>query len=152
MNMRIFRSMDISASALTAQRFRMDIIGENMANATNSRTENGQPYRRKAVVFQERPASGMPFSKFLQHSRFRLGNLTPGGVRVTRVIEDPSDFKLKYDPTHPDANEEGYVEMPNVDLEKEMVDMLVATRSYEANITALNNFKATAMKAIEIGR
>jgi flagellar basal-body rod protein FlgC len=144
--------MDISASALTAQRFRMDIIGENINNATNTRTENGQPYRRKTVVFQERPSAGLPFSRHLQNSRFRLGNLTPGGVRVTRVIEDPSDFKLKYEPGHPDADEEGYVRLPNVDMEKEMVDFLVATRSYEANITALNNFKSVAMRALEIGK
>ena len=154
--MTIFRSMDISASALTAQRLRMDIIGENMANATNTRAANGEPYRRKVVVFQERQPSrsfaGQTFAGHLQSSKFRLGTLTPGGVRVARVAEDTSDFKLRFDPEHPDANEEGYVQLPNVDMEKEMVDFLVASRSFEANITAINNFKAIAMKALEIGR
>ena len=146
--MNIFRSMDISASALTAQRFRMDVIGENIANATTTRTSRGEPYRRKYAVFEERSDPYL-FSDWLRLYQERIGG---GGVRVTKVREDPGPFKLVYDPGHPDANESGYVEYPNVDLEKEMVDFIAATRSYEANVTAINNYRNIAMKALELSR
>lgn len=147
--MNIFRSMDIAGSALTAQRFRMDVIGENIANATTTATdENGDPYRRKYVLFQTRHQPYL-FSDYLQTSMERVGG---AGVRVVAVKEDEAPFKMVYDPEHPDANEEGYLQYPNVDMEKEMVDMIAATRSYEANITVMNNFKNIAMKAMEIGR
>ncbi len=146
--MNIFRSMEISASALTAQRYRMDVIGENIANATTTRTEDGTPYRRKVVVFEEKNQPYM-FSDWLKVSQDRVGG---AGVRAVDMGEDQSPLKLVYDPEHPDANDEGYVEYPNVDAEKEMVDMISASRSYEANITVLNNFKNIAMKALEIGR
>lgn len=146
--MNIFRSMDISASALTAQRYRMDVIGENIANATTTRTADGTPYRRKYVVFQEKNEPYL-FSHWLGASQERVGG---AGVRVVNQGEDQSPFKLVYDPSHPDANADGYVEYPNVDMEKEMVDMISATRSYEANITVLNNYRNIAMKALEIGR
>jgi flagellar basal-body rod protein FlgC len=140
--------MEISASALTAQRYRMDVIGENVANATTTRTANGDPYRRKFTVFEEK---SMPysFSEWLSNAQ---GNISGGGVRVVDMGEDQSPFKLVYEPEHPDANEDGYVEYPNVDIEKEMVDFISASRSYEANITVLNNYKSIAMKAMEIGR
>lgn len=146
--MNIFRSMDISASALTAQRYRMDVIGENVANATTTRTAEGTPYRRKYVIFEERNQPYL-FSDWLQASQERIGG---AGVRVIDMGEDQSPFKLVYDPSHPDANGEGYVEYPNVDLEKEMVDFIAATRSYEANITVINNYKNIAMKALELSR
>ena len=146
--MNIFRSMEISASALTAQRYRMDVIGENVANATTTRTADGTPYRRKFTVFEEKQQPYL-FSDWLRVSQERVGG---GGVRVVDMGEDKSPFKLVYEPEHPDANEDGYVEYPNVDIEKEMVDMISASRSYEANIMVLNNFKNIAMKAMEIGR
>ena len=143
--MGFFRSMDISASALTANRYWMDIIGENVANAQSTRTEGGGTYRRKTVVMGERP-----FAAALNgaQSRSAIG----GGVRVVETGEDNSPFKIVYDPQHPDADAEGYVRLPNVDMEREMVDMLAATRSYEANITVINNFKAMANRALQIGK
>ena len=145
--MGFFRSMDISASALTANRYWMDIIGENVANANNTRTATGGTYRRKYVIMQERP-----FGVTLGEARRRFDRSIGGGVRVVETGEDSSPFKLVHDPEHPDADEEGYVRLPNVDMEREMVDMLVATRSYEANVTVINNFKAMANKALSIGR
>lgn len=137
-------SMNISASALTAQRYRMDIIAENIANINTTRTAEGGAYRRKYVVF-EAVGEGKSFTSILNDAA------GAAGVRISMVGEDPSDFKLEYDPSHPDANEEGYVQHPNVDLTKEMIDMISAYRSYEANITAFNAFKDMAVKTLEIG-
>ncbi|TYP59935.1 flagellar basal body rod protein FlgC [Thermosediminibacter litoriperuensis] len=146
--MEIFRSMEISASGLTAQRLRMDVISNNIANVNTTRTEEGGPYRRQRVVFQERK-DNFTFKDL-------LSNLSPkqtgAGVRVVGIERDPSPFKLVYDPTHPDANPQGYVLMPNVNVVTEMVDMISATRSYEANITAINAAKGMINKALEIGR
>lgn len=142
------KSFDISASALTLQRLRMDVIAQNIANAQTTRTENGTPYRRKMVVVQEQ-SSGMPFSQYLSESSRKLAS---SGVKAIRIIEDRSPLKRIYDPSHPDADEEGFIEMPNVDTLKEMVDMISATRSYEANVTAFNAAKGMAMKALEIGK
>ncbi|NLB29077.1 MAG: flagellar basal body rod protein FlgC [Clostridiales bacterium] len=142
-------SMDISASALTATRVRMDTVAENIANINTTRTESGEAYRRKYVVFEEIKPDHMRFSTYFNRAR------TPsaaGGVRVAYIGEDSSDFKLDYDPTHPDANEDGYVEKPNVEVVQEMVDMMAAYRSYEANITALNTFKDMALKTLELGK
>ncbi len=133
-------SLDISASALTAQRVRMNVISENIANADSTRTENGAPYRRRVVAMGEKPAA---FSDALKSA-------TGGGVMVTRIVEDASDFEYDYDPTHPDANEQGYVAYPNVDETEEIIDLMAATRSYEANVTALNATKSMAAKALEI--
>lgn len=149
--MNISNSFGINASALTAQRLRMDVISSNIANAetTRARIENGQavPYRRKTVVFQPQQES---FEGLL---RAQMNGQNAGhGVKVAQVREDQSPLKQVYNPTHPDANAEGYVFMPNVDITKEMVDMLAATRSYEANVTAINASKAMIMKALEIGR
>lgn len=146
--------LDISASALTAQRFRMDVIASNIANAetTRARFEDGRwvPYRRKMVVMEPKTPS---FSEMLRSelNGAKASRQVPG-VKVTRVVEDPTEFKRVYHPEHPDADEEGYVQMPNVDIVKEMVDFLAATRSYEANVTVLNATKAMYMKALEIGR
>lgn len=147
--MSYFSALDASASALTAQRLRMDIISQNIANTNTTRTEDGTPYRRKIVVFEENKES-RPFSEYLTSaSRERyLAN----GVKVSGIIEDSTPFKKVYDPGNPDADEEGYVEMPNVDVVTEMVNMISATRAYEANVTSINTTKSMAMKALEIGR
>jgi len=141
---------DISASALTAQRLRMDVISANIANAETTRASyvNGQftPYRRKLVVME--PAQ-TPFRNMLNA---QLDDSVSKGVQVTGIKEDSTPFKQVYNPTHPDADANGIVFMPNVDIMKEMVDMISASRSYEANITALNASKAMFMKTLEIGR
>lgn len=144
-------SMNISASALTANRLRMDVIAENMANIQTTRTEDGEPYRRRYVVFQERQQHD--FKTAFNHAAYRGARYANGaGVRVVAVGEDQSPFKLDYNPSHPDADEDGYVRMPNVEVVQEMVDMMAAYRAYEANITALNSFKDMAVKTLEIGR
>lgn len=141
-------SINISASALTAERLRMDIISKNIANANTTRTANGTPYRRQVVIFQESERD-MPFSRFLTTE---LNKFNTRGVKVSGVIEDKSEFKLVYNPGHPDANEKGYVQMPNVDIMIEMVNMISATRAYEANVTSINSTKNMIMKALDIGR
>lgn len=145
--MGFFGSLDIGASGLTAQRVRMDIISQNIANVNTTRTEDGTPYRRKDVLFEERTGS---FSDALAAASDKLSN--GQGVRVTNIVEDTSEFKKVYDPGHPDADEDGYVNMPNVDVVTEMVNMISATRSYEANVTSINATKSMAMKALEIGK
>lgn len=137
--------MDISASGLTAQRLRMDVISENIANADTTRTENGTPYTRKFVVLEEQPGS---FSSVLSDAS---GAGAIGGVKVSEIGEDKTAGELVYNPAHPDANAEGYVEMPNVDMTQEMVDMISAYRSYEANVTAFSAYKDMAVKTLEIG-
>ncbi len=149
--MKLTNGFDISSSALTAQRLRMDVISSNIANADTTRVKmvDGKwvPYRRKMVVME--PIKESSFAQMLNHSM----NAGPGeGVKITRILEDRSPLKPVYNPTHPDADENGYVMMPNVDILKEMVDMISATRSYEANVTALNATKAMMTKALEIGR
>jgi len=144
--MSFLSSMNISASALTATRLRMDVIAENMANVDTTRTENGDPYRRKYVVFQER-SNDRNFAAFFNRAR-----KLPGGVRVLGIGRDMSEFKLDYNPSHPDADENGFVRMPNVEVVQEMTDMMAAVRAYEANITALNAFKDMATKTLEIGK
>lgn len=138
--------MDISASGLTAQRLRMDVISENIANIDTTRTQDGTPYKRKYVVLQEQPSR---FSDVLGSS---LEGGTAGGVAVSEIGEDASLGELVYDPAHPDADQNGYVEMPNVDLTQEMVDMISAYRSYEANVTSFSAYKEMAVKTLEIGR
>lgn len=146
----MFNSFDISASGMTAQRLRMDIIADNIANVETTRTVDGLPYRRKLAVFQER--STTPFREFLKKKMGESVGTGSEGVQVVGITEDPSPFKMIYNPGHPDANEEGYVAMPNVDIVSEMVDMISASRAYEANITVLNTAKSMAMRALEIGR
>ena len=139
-------SMSISASALTATRVRMEVIAENIAGSNTTRTENGEPYRRKYVVFQEIKDNDT-FATF-----FNKAKASHGGVRVLDIGTDMSEFKYDYNPTHPDADENGYVRYPNVEVVQEMVDMMSAYRAYEANITALNAFKDMAVKTLEIGK
>jgi len=153
-------SMNISASALTATRLRMDVIAENMANSNTTRTASGDPYRRKYVVFQE-ITEERSFGSFLNRARTADAGFSSflnrtqtvgGGVRVLSIGTDMSEFKYDYNPSHPDADENGYVRMPNVEVVQEMVDMMSAYRAYEANITALNTFKDMAVKTLEIGK
>lgn len=148
--MGIFNAINVSATGLTAQRLRMDVIAKNIANASTTRTENGLPYRRQVVIFEEN-CRNKAFSQFLSEESRRLF-LKDGGVKVKGIVDDKSPFKRMYDPGHPDADEEGYVLMPNVDVVVEMVNMISAARAYEANVTALNAAKGMAQKALEIGR
>lgn len=145
--MSFLKALDISASALTAQRLQMDIISENIANASTTRTESGGPYRRKVVVLSERTDDS--FESLLRNAA-GLGTTTGAGVVVSSVEYDPSPFIVEYDPDNPDADADGYVSMPNVDEAKEMVDLISTTRAYEANITVLNAVKSMAMSALEI--
>ncbi len=151
--MRLFNSIDVSASGLVASRMRMDVISSNLANVNTTRTENGEPYRRKQVVFAEQ---GDSFQRLLHRSIAEQQPQGGKGVVIKKIVSDPSPFKLVYDPTHPDAIQEGemagYLQMPNVNVVSEMVDMISATRAYEANVTAINSAKSMAMKALEIGR
>ena len=153
--MAFLSSMNIVASGLTAQQLRLDVVSENITNATTTRTENGGgAYRRKMVVFQS--VSGREtFQEAMSRAARAISNEgyeNAGGVRVTQIVEDPSDLKLVYDPTHPDANENGYVEMPNVYTIKEMADAMAATQAYAANVTAFNALKTVISKGLEIGR
>ena len=144
-----FGALDISASGLTAQRLRMDTISQNIANVNTTTTADGNPYRRKVTLFEER--SQPPVFEGYLRSAFKGDNMG-NGVRVASVFEDPSPFKRVYEPGHPDADADGYVSMPNVEVVTEMVNMISASRSYEANVTAINTPKSLCMKALEIGR
>lgn len=146
--MSFLNGIDISASGLTAQRLRLDVISQNIANINTTRTDQGGPYRRKAVIFEEKTPS-QPFADVLAKSRQAQAQ---GGVRVAKIEEDDSPFIMNFDPGHPDANEDGYVAMPNMNIVSEMVNMISASRSYEANVTAMNAMKSMAVKALEIGR
>lgn len=141
-------SFDISASGLTAERQRLDIAAENLANTNTTRTESGETYRRKMVVLQEIPQTSFRsrFNSILNRTASK------GGVQVTEIVEDQRDLNPVYNPDHPDADEDGYVMMPNVDPVKETIDGMSATRSYEANITAFNAMKLMAQKALDIGK
>ena len=146
--MGLFQSFNISASGMTAERFRTDIIAENIANVNSTSTPDGGPYRRKIVTFSEREVT--PFSQFYSASKNALvGN----GVKVTKVTEDyETDLIKEYDPSNPDADENGYVSYPNVNTVTEMTDLIDATRAYEANTTAFQASKAMAEKGLTIGK
>lgn len=146
--MSFFNSINVSATGLTAERLRMDLISENIANANVTRTASGTPYRRKVAVFRAQEANS--FQQLLEVAKGAkgLGN----GVEVAGIVEDQSPFKKEYNPNHPDADEEGYVSLPNVEVVNEMINLISASRAYEANITAVNTTKAMAMKALEIGK
>lgn len=140
-------SLNISGSGLTAQKLRMDVISQNIANAEVTRTETGSPYRRKMVVLSSIDGSGSFRDALEQATKVKTS-----GVQVQSVIEDQSALVPVYNPSHPDADEEGYVMLPNVNTAQEMIDMLGASRAYEANVTAFNATKAMVLKALEIGR
>ena len=151
--MAFLSSMNIVGSGLTAQQLRLDVISENITNINTTRTEAGGPYRRKTVTMESIEGQ-TTFQAALARAQGRNAPAdgAAGGVRVTEIAEDPSDFKLVYDPTHPDANADGYVEMPNVDLVKEMADAMAANQAYSANVTAFNVLKQVAAKGLEIGK
>ena len=149
--MAFLSSFDICASGMSAQRLRMDIAAENISNIDTTRTESGGAYHRKDVVF-ESYGSGSFREAMLNASKGYGISSRNAGVRVADVIEDDREMKIVYNPDHPDADEDGFVEMPNVDLLKETVDSMSATRSYDANVTALNAMKQMASKALEIAK
>lgn len=151
--MSLFQALNTSASALTMNRLRMDVVSSNVANANTTRARyvdgEWQPYQRKMV--QIAPTGTKPFDSLLQKAIGKQSQ-TPQGVHVTKIIDDQTPFKLVYNPEHPDADQDGYVRLPNVDLAKEMVDLMSATRSYDANVTVLNATKSMFVKALEIGK
>jgi flagellar basal-body rod protein FlgC len=132
----MFNSLRISASGLSAERLRMDTISSNIANVNTSRGEDGKPYVRKVAVFQEALDNKQQLN----------------GVKAVGIVDDPSPLRKEYDPTNPDADKDGYVTMPNVNILNEMADMIAASRSYEANVDTLNANKSMFMKALEIGK
>ncbi|MDD2319116.1 MAG: flagellar basal body rod protein FlgC [Geobacteraceae bacterium] len=146
--MDFFSSLDISASALAAERTRMNLISSNMANANSTRTADGGPYKRKDAVF----TADQPRSPGFGETLSRFGSGTPVGVQVTEIVEDQSPPRLQFDPKHPDADAKGFVALPNVSIVEEMADMITASRAYEANITAAQAAKSMAMKTLELGR
>jgi flagellar basal-body rod protein FlgC len=151
--MGLFSSINVAASGLTAQRTRLDVIGNNIANANTTRTPEGGPFRRSRVIFEPRVKQPYWRSPFLPKT---MDNGVGKGVRIAEVEKDQSKPKLVYDPTHPDAIKsgprKGYVEMPNVNVVEEMVDMISASRSYEANIAVVNGSKSMFQSALSIGR
>lgn len=146
--MSVINGMNISASGMSAQRLRMDIISSNIANVNTTRDENGNVFRRKTLVFSEKNSDS--FDSVL---RSKTDSSGVGGVKVTSIIEDTeTPLNLVYDPSHPDANEEGYVAYPNINTVTEMTNLISASRSYEANVTAFNATKNMALKGLEVGK
>ncbi|MCK8816536.1 flagellar basal body rod protein FlgC [Natroniella sulfidigena] len=141
--MGVFDGMNISSSGLTAQRVRMDLISNNIANVNTTRTEDGGPYRRQVPVFASRLKDEM--------AKFDGKNQEGEGVKIKEIAESDEPARLEYNPEHPDANEDGYVEKPNVNIVSEMTDMISATRAYEANVTALDSAKSMIESALRIG-
>jgi flagellar basal-body rod protein FlgC len=137
------RAVDASASALNAQRARMEVAVSNLANAESTHGPDGQPYRRRDVVLSASPIESFDSA---------LGQAGAVGVKVSAVLEDTQPFRRRYEPSHPDADKEGFVSMPNVDVPEEMVDMLGAARAYQANLTAISVIRDTIQKALELGR
>lgn len=153
--MGLFSAFNINASGMTAERYRMDIISENVANANTTRTSDGSPYRRKVVSFEEKSERGMSsfshiFGKTLHDHKYAQTMGT--GVKVSGVyLDNVTEMNMAYDPSHPDADENGYVTYPNVNIITEMTNMIDASRAYEANATAFNASKAMAQRGLEIG-
>lgn len=146
--MSILNAMNISASGMTAQRLRMDVIASNVANVNTTRNEDGETYKRKLLVFSEKNST--PFERILNS---KTGAIVGSGVKVTHIAEDDkTPMKVVYDPSHPDANEEGYVTLPNIDTVTEMTNLISASRAFEANVTAFNATKNMALKALDIGK
>lgn len=146
--MGLFQSFDISASGMTAERFRTDVIAQNIANVNTTRTEDGTPYRRKVVTFAEKRMS--TFGEVLAGHQYKYKGT---GVKVTSVRDDEtSDYIMEYDPSHPDADENGYVSYPNVNIVTEMTNLIDASRAYEANTTAFEASKSMVQAGIQIGK
>jgi len=139
--MSMFKAMDVSASGLTAQRQRLDVIAENLANVNTTRTPQGGPYQRKSVIMEARPAED--FASLLG---------SPEKVEVSQVVQDPQGLRPEYDPSHPDADAKGTVLYPNVNPVSEMVHLMLASRAYEANVAVLRTAKSMAMRSLDIGR
>jgi flagellar basal-body rod protein FlgC len=135
-------AIDAAASALSAQRTRMEVAVSNLANAESTRGPDGQPYRRRSVVLETIAPDGGSFGE----------NIQAAGVRVAEVVQDQDEFRRRYEPSHPDADENGFVAVPNVEVPEEMVDMLGAARAYQANITAIGLIRETVQKALELAR
>lgn len=145
--MNFIDALHISASGLTSQRLRMNVVSSNIANSHTTRTPEGGPYRRKDVVFSSQPVR----NSFQDMMNSQLSDKL-SEVRVVEIVEDPGPSVLKYDPQHPDADAKGFVRLPNINMITEMVNMMSATRSYEANVTAVKATKNMAQKALEIGK
>jgi len=143
--MTVFKSMQINATGLNLERLKLDTISTNIANANTTRTENGEAYRRKVVLFRERLSAETD-------RQSGLASVRSEGVSVVGIAEDQSDFRLEYSPEHPDADENGYVRLPNVNMVDEMIDLIRTQRTYEANVTALNTSKSILKKALEISK
>ncbi|MEA2267918.1 MAG: flagellar basal-body rod protein FlgC [Solirubrobacteraceae bacterium] len=149
--MSFFSSLEVSASALSAERLRMDVTAENLANAQSTRTAGGGPYRRKEVVLES--TGGGSFAGALAAARDgAAAGRADAGVRVAGIVEDPTPDRLVHDPSHPDANNQGYVRMPNVNPVTEMVDLISASRSYEANVTAMQTAKQMFSRTLDLLR
>ena len=150
--MSVFNTFRVAASALTAQRLRLDVIANNIANAETTRTDEGGPYKQASVVFAPRGVdTRFRLPAYVRSAALRR-QARARGVQVQAIIQDDSPGTRVYDPDHPDADENGYVIYPNVNLVTEMTDLLSATRSYEANVTVLNAVKQMALRALDIGR
>ncbi len=145
--MDFFSSMNVSASALSAERTRMNLISGNLANANTTRTPEGGPYKRKDAVF-----SAVPLDKTFDRTLDGAAGQQVRQVQVSQIVEDQNPPRTMYDPSHPDANPQGYVAMPNVNVIEEMADMLTASRAYEANVTAVQAAKSMALKTLEISK
>jgi flagellar basal-body rod protein FlgC len=143
--MGMFGAIDAAASGMTAERLRLDVISNNIANVNTTRTAEGGPYRRQYVVFEPRSGEGA-FARSLK------GQLQLNGVKVTGITKDDSPPRMVYEPGHPDADADGYVKMPNFSIITEMVDMMTASRAYEANVASVNVAKSMMLKALEIGK
>ena len=169
--MGFLNNLDIAVSGMSAQRLRLDIISQNVTNATTTRTSNGTPYRRQVVVFTadegfdnlsikefiRRKARGIPsedtgFSSVLEMTLAQRRERSGHGVVVSEIWEDPTPFTPVYDPSHPDADEDGYYYLPNVDVEEEQLDALLATNAYNANLTIFNSMRSMAQQALNIGK
>ena len=150
--MSMFGGIDAAASGLTAERLRMDVISNNIANVNTTRTEDGTPFKRRYVVFEPRDTRDKSFSRILAGEMKGNSQRTGDGVRAVGIEADMSQGKLVYDPGHPDANADGYVELPNVNIVNEMVDMITASRAYEANVTVISAAKSMVNAALNISK
>ncbi|HPH96755.1 MAG TPA: flagellar basal body rod protein FlgC [Anaerolineaceae bacterium] len=150
--MSFWRALRIGSSALTAQRLRLDVIANNVANAETTSTAEGGPYQRQDVVFQTQSKQPFLGNLMLANRKINDNMLNLNGVRVSKIVTDDTPGAKVYDPTHPDADAEGFVLYPNVNLVVEMTNMLSATRSYEANLTVIDAARTMAQRALEIGR